>query len=124
MAVVGATGSLGGFAGGNALARLLVVFSGDTSSLDAAIARTQGSLSGFGNNAAAIGKSLTRAVTLPILAVGGAALFMASQFESAIGRIAGLTTVVDDIPIDEIRQRLLDLAQVVPIAPEALAEAL
>jgi TP901 family phage tail tape measure protein len=124
MAVVGATGSLGGFTGGNALARLLVVFSGDTSSLDAAIARTQGTMSGFANNASAIGKSLTRAVTLPILAVGGAALFMASQFESAIGRIAGLTTVVDDIPIEDIRQRLLDLAQVVPIAPEALAEAL
>jgi TP901 family phage tail tape measure protein len=126
MAVVGATGSLGGFTGGNALARLLVVFSGDTSSLDAAIARTQGTMAGFASNAASIGKSLTRAVTLPVLAVGGAALFMASQFESAIGRIAGLTPIVDQVQggIGTIRTRLLELAQVVPTAPNDLAESL
>lgn len=126
MAVVGATGSLGGFSGGNALARLLVVFSGDTSSLDAAIARTQGTMSGFANNAASVGKSLTRSVTLPVLAVGGAALFMASNFESALGRIAGLAPITEQVSggIDTIRTRLLDLAQVVPVAPEELANSL
>lgn len=126
MAVIGATGSLGGFAGGNALARLLVVFSGDTSSLDQAIARTQGTMSGFASNAANIGKSLTRGVTLPVLALGGASLFMAAQFESAIGRIAGLTPIVDQVSggIDTIRERLLALAQIVPTSPADLAESL
>ena len=126
MAVIGATGSLGGFAGGNALARLLVVFSGDTSSLDAALARSQGTLQGFGANAANIGKALTRAVTLPILAVGGASLFMAAQFESALGRIEGLTPIVDQIGggIETVRTRLLALAQVVPTTPNDLAESL
>jgi len=126
MAVIGASSSLGGFAGGNALARLLVVFSGDTSSLERSVTRASGTIAGFEKQASAIGSAMTRTLTLPILAVGGASLFMAAEFESSIGRIAGLTPIVEDSgqSIESIRQRLLDLSQVVPTAPNELAKSL
>lgn len=55
------------------------------------------------------GKSLTRAVTLPILALGGASLFMAAQFESAPRSVAGLTPIVARVSggIETSRDRLL-----------------
>lgn len=126
MALVSSTSSLGGLAGGNALARLLVVISGDVSGLERAVGKAQGTLQGFGQQAAPIGSALTRSLTLPILAVGGASAFMATQFAQSMGRVAGLTPILDTTgkSIEEISQDILDLSKTVPTGPVELADAL
>lgn len=126
MALVTSTSSLGGLAGSNALARLLVVISGDSSSLERSLGRASGSVSAFGKNAAALSNSLIRGVTLPILGLGGAALAVASQFESAMARVAGLTPILDTTgkSIEQISDELLVMAQEVPTGPVELANAL
>ena len=126
MALVTSTSSLGGLAGSNALARLLVVISGDSSSLERSLSRASGSVQAFGTNAAALSNSLIRGVTLPILGLGGASLAVASQFESAMGRVAGLTPILDTTgkSITQISDELLELAQTVPTGPVELANAL
>ena len=56
-------------------------------------------------------RDVTRAVALPILALGGA-LFMAARFELVLGRVAGLAPIVDQVSggIETSRDRLLSLA--------------
>jgi TP901 family phage tail tape measure protein len=126
LALVTSTSSLGGFAGGAALARLLVVFSGDVSQLERAVARAQGSISGFGQNASAIGGAMTRSLTLPILAAGGAATFLATRYAASIGRVAALTPILETTgqSIDDVSNQILELSQVVPTGPIELADAL
>lgn len=112
MAFIGASNSLGGLGGSNAVARLLIVVSGDSSQLSASLAKAEGSLSGFKANASSIGNSLTRNLTLPLLALGGYAIKSASDFQTAVARIAGLTPFLEDagISVEELSKSLLDMA--------------
>lgn len=112
MAVIGASNSLGGLAGSNAVARLLVVISGDSTPLTAALAKAEGTMAGFGNNASSIGKALTRNLSLPLLALGGYAVKAASDFETATARVAGLTPYLDETgkSVEQLQHQLLTLA--------------
>lgn len=123
MAIVGVGSSLGGLSGGNATARLLVVVSGDSRGLTSALAGATGSLNSFNQNAERIGNTLIRSLTLPTLALGGAAIKMAMDYESAMARVAGLTTLTAD-QVVKADQRILDMAKRVPVAPTELAESL
>jgi TP901 family phage tail tape measure protein len=132
MPLIGASNSLGGLSGSNAIARLLVVISGQSSQLEAAVAKSEGTLSGLSKNATAIGKTLTRSLTLPLLAIGGYAIKSASDFEAAFGRVLGLTTVLDKrfndlgLSSDGLRQALLDMASdpLITATPTELADSL
>lgn len=128
MALIGASNSLGGLAGSNSIARLLVVISGDATGLSAAVAQAEGSLAGIGNNASSIGKTLTRGLTLPLLALGGLATKMAIDFESALARVAALTPLTDELGggIDAVREKILSIANDPQIiaGPTDLANAL
>lgn len=128
MPLVGSGNSFGGISGSNAAARLLVVISGTSAPLTAAIAQANGTLAGFQKNAGQLGSALTRSLTLPLLAIGGASIALASRFENLLARIAGLTPITAQFEngIEGVRQELLAIAndpQVVA-APEALAESL
>lgn len=126
MAVLGAGSSIGGLGGSAVISRLLVVISGTTAPLDAALAGAKGGLQGFNAGAARLGSALTRSVTLPMLGLGGVSLKLASDFNTAMGRVAGLTTIAgkSGYSIDELSTKLLNLAQVVPTAPTELANSL
>jgi TP901 family phage tail tape measure protein len=132
MALIGASNSLGGITGSNAVARLLVVISGQSSGLETAVAQSEGSLSGLSKNASSIGKTLTRSLTLPLLAIGGLAVKTASDFESAFARVVGISTILDKrfndlgLTTDTLRQTLLDMANDPSIiaTPTDLANAL
>jgi TP901 family phage tail tape measure protein len=89
------------------------------------MAGAEKSISGFNASASRIGGALTRSLTLPLLALGGVALKLASDYDSAIGRVAGLTTVLDSgkHTIGEVSNDLLKLSQIVPTAPTELANA-
>ena len=128
MAIIGASNSLGGLAGSNALARLLVVISGDSSQLTSALAKSEASLKGFGSNASALGSALTRTITLPFLAIGGAAVKVASDFNYALTRVAALTPILDQSgqSFAQLEQQILDIANQpdVVATPTELANAL
>jgi TP901 family phage tail tape measure protein len=128
MALIGASNSLGGLAGSNAIARLLVVISGDSSQLTSALAQSEGKLKGFASNAGAIGSALTRTVTLPFLAIGGAAVKMAVDFNASLTRVAALTPILDQSgqSFDQLHDKILELANDPEIvaSPTELADAL
>jgi TP901 family phage tail tape measure protein len=126
LAILGAGTSIGGLTGSGSVSRLLVVVSGNTSGLSAALAGAEKSIKGFNASASQIGGALTRSLTLPLLALGGVALKLASDYASAIGRVEGLTSILDDgkHTIEEVSDDLLNLAQIVPTAPKDLADAL
>lgn len=128
MALIGASNSLGGLSGSNTVARLLVVISGDSTSLTAALGKTEASLKGFGANASAIGSALTRTVTLPFLALAGGALKVATDFNTALTRVAALTPVLDKSKegFAGLEKQILDLANRPEIVatPTDLANAL
>lgn len=117
--------SLGGIPGSAALARLLVVISGNTQGLTGALSQATGSLQGFQSNATALGNTLIRTVTLPVLAIGAAAIKMASDYEAAIARVAGLTTIAAD-EVAGLSDRLLEMSASDEIiaGPTELADAL
>jgi len=52
-------------------------------------------MKGFASNAGTLGSALTRTVTLPFLAIGGAAVKSAIDFNSALTRVAALTPILD-----------------------------
>lgn len=128
MAIIGSGNSLGGISGSNSLARLLVVISGNNAGLEAALAQSEGSIAGFGRNASSIGSILTRSLSLPMLALGGYAVKMASDFQTSLARVAGLTPLLDQTggSIQNLSDQILALAQDPNInaAPTALADSL
>src|SRR5690606_11919884 len=70
-----------------------------------------------------VGQTMTRRVTLPIVAAGGAAIFMASQFEKAMSEMVGLAGV-PAAEVEQLRGKVLDLAGATARPPQDLAEAL
>lgn len=125
MAIGLATGtSLGGLSGGAATARLLVWIGGDATSLSRALAGASGSLASFGSGASRLGGSLTRNVTLPIAAVSAGAIKLAMDFESALGRVEGLSPVLDQsgVSIDALGESLIKLSQEVGTSATDLAD--
>lgn len=67
------------------------VFEKGLSDSEREMARSTRKLEKFGQRVESIGKSISVGVTLPILAVGGAALGMASKFESSMNRVQAAT---------------------------------
>lgn len=132
MALIGSSSSLGGIAGSNAVARLLVVISGESSGLSSAVAQSEGTLSGFSKNASSIGKNLTRSLTLPLLAIGGLAIKAATDFETSFAKVVSISTILDKrfndlgLTTDSLKQKLFDMAKdpLITVGPTELANAL
>lgn len=77
----------------------------------------------LGQRIGALGSSLTRSVTLPLVAAGAAAVKLAVDFETSMGKIQGLVGVSAK-QTKEWSKQLLELAREGPIGPRELAEAL
>ena len=124
--LVGSGTSLGGLAGGAATARLLVVIGGEATGLQAAVAQAQGSLATFQSGAGRLGTTLTRSLTLPLVALGGASVMLAMDFQAAMARVEGLTPIVDQVQggIESLTESILKISETVPVAPTELANAL
>lgn len=65
-------------------------------SAGAAFAKAGEALQGFGSKATAAGKNLSLKLTAPLVAIGGAAFKMSSDFESSMSKIVGLVGVAAD----------------------------
>lgn len=86
-------------------------------------------LSDFGNSATKLGKgmtrvgdSLTKNLTLPIVAAGGATAKLALDFDTTMHQIVGLAKVPKE-QIAGVRQEILDMAGDIGRDPQELAEA-
>lgn len=77
----------------------------------------------FGRKMKRTGRSLTRSVTLPLAAAGGAALKMASDFESSMTRIETLVGL-SRTQVQGMRSDVLALSRETARAPHELSEAL
>ena len=69
---------------------LKALITADATQMKTQLKTASGSLQEFGKKTQATGKKLTRNVTLPIVAVGGAGIKMASDFEASMTKIESL----------------------------------
>lgn len=77
----------------------------------------------FGKSTSQLGSTLTRNLTLPIAAVGGATIKMAASFEDSLSKITGLVGVSRD-QVQEWRKEILKLGPEVGKSPKELADAM
>ena len=75
---------------------LKINITGDSSKLKNALSSASSKLSSFGSKMQSVGKSLTTRLTLPLVAVGGAATKMAFDFDKSMTSIQALVGVTAD----------------------------
>jgi len=114
-----------------------VIIIGNASSATAAFAKTSaaaGSMSArlatagktmtaIGTRMSTVGRSMTRYVSLPIVAAGAAAVHLATDFESSMSKIEGLVGVSSK-QVSAWSDQILNMGQTLPQAPKELADAL
>jgi TP901 family phage tail tape measure protein len=87
------------------------------------LGRTMSDAERQGERMSQIGGKLTKGLTLPLVAAGGAAAKLSMDFETSFSRMVGLAGVPAD-EVDGLRQSVLDLAGETAQAPQELADAL
>ncbi|MPZ69730.1 MAG: phage tail tape measure protein [Actinobacteria bacterium] len=109
---------------------LRVVFAGDAKGAIAAsrgvqtgLARLSESMRSVGQKMTAVGSRLTRSITLPIVALGGAAVKSAVDFETAFTRIDAVSNATQE-QMESWKKSVLSLSGSTARAPEELADAL
>lgn len=70
-----------------------------------------------------VGGKLTKNVTVPLIAAGGAAVKLGTDFDTAFSRMVGLAGV-PAAEVDGLKDSVLDLAGETAVAPQQLADAL
>lgn len=79
-------------------------------------------ISQVADKAANVGSELTKKVTAPIVAVGTASTAFAMDFESAMAKL-GTIADTNTVPIDELKQSILELSDQSGISAAEIAEA-
>jgi len=82
---------------------------GDASGLTNAVAKAEGKLKSFSSKLSSIGGGLTRSLTLPLVAAGGAATKMAFDFDKSLTQIKSLVGVAGD-EVDAMGERVKQMA--------------
>lgn len=70
-----------------------------------------------------VGQTMTRAVTLPVIAAGAAATKLAVDFDTSMSRMQGLAGVTAD-EVAGMRDRIMELSHETAIGPQKLADAM
>jgi len=105
------------------VAELQALLTANTSQFTAAMASATASTKGLAEKAGAIGGTLSKNVTLPLLGVGAAAVSMALDFDKSLDSIVALVGISKE-EVDGMRDSVLDLAGKTARAPKELGEAL
>jgi TP901 family phage tail tape measure protein len=95
----------------------------DVNKLQREAAKSGKAMQQFGNKMSGVGKSLVLGVTLPLAAIGAAAVASSVQFESAMAKIVGLVGIATD-EVAGMRDGVLQMAGDTARAPQELADAL
>lgn len=109
--------------GGVDVGRLVASLGLNTGPFMAGMKQAETAMARANKNMAATGKALQRYVTLPMLAVGGASLKMAGDFEAAMSKITGLVGVSKDV-VDDWGESIKAMSGDVGRGPGELADAL
>lgn len=115
---------------GSAVASVFVEIGADTAGLskglgqaDAALGASEQRLQAMGKGMQTVGGSMTRYLTLPLLAAGAAALKLSMDFDTSMSRIQGLVGLSAD-EVAGMRDAVLELAGETTRSPQELADAL
>jgi len=105
------------------IGELVVRLTANSAGLTAGLSKASGSVAAFGKRMQSVGSSMTRFVTLPVLAVGGAAIHAALDFEKAMTNIRALVGESAKT-VAAYRQEIMKLAPALGKSPQELGEAL
>ena len=76
----------------------------------------------MGRSTRYVGRELTHGITVPVLAVGGAAVYMAAKWEQSMTAVATQTRFTQG-QVDGLQNQVLQMARSFPQGPEAFSEA-
>jgi TP901 family phage tail tape measure protein len=103
--------------------KLGIEITGNAQGLTNAISTAEGKLKSFGSKLQSVGGSLTRSLTLPLVAIGGAATSMALNFDQSMTQIKSLVGIAGD-EVDAMgetaKQMALDTGKSATEAADAL----
>jgi TP901 family phage tail tape measure protein len=103
--------------------KLGIEITGNAQGLTNAISTAEGKLKSFGSKLQSVGGSLTRSLTLPLVAIGGAATKMAFDFDKSMTQIKSLVGIAGD-EVDAMgetaKQMALDTGKSATEAADAL----
>ena len=103
--------------------KLGIEITGNAEGLTNAISTAEGKLKSFGSKLQSVGGSLTRSLTLPLVAIGGAATKMAFDFDKSMTQIKSLVGIAGD-EVDAMgetaKQMALDTGKSATEAADAL----
>jgi TP901 family phage tail tape measure protein len=105
------------------VADLVVKLSGDPRQFERQMAKAAQKVEAFGKKMKAQGRTMTMSMSLPLLAIGGAAIKMSADFDAALSKIVGLVGVSRESVNawkDDIKALSVELGR----APIELAEAM
>ena len=102
---------------------LNIVFGADLRGFERAMKKAQKGLKKFGTKMKKIGGNLSRNVTMPLLAVGGASAKMALDFQKSMTKINTLVGVSAE-EVEKLKKSVLALSGKTATAPNELAEGL
>lgn len=91
--------------------------------LERSLMLTQKRLTSWGQGLSSVGRSMTRYLTLPLLAAGAGALKLYGSFQQTFTRIGALVGTSGK-QLEKFRAQVLDLSRRMPQGPQDLAEAL
>lgn len=105
------------------IAQVVVRFGVDLKDFTTKMQKATREIQAMGRQMQSTGKNLTRNLTLPIAALGGASVKLAADFDESMTKIQTLVGVSADV-VDGFKDSVLDLAGQTAQAPAELADAL
>jgi TP901 family phage tail tape measure protein len=109
--------------GSKAIGLLTMVFGADMKGFNNAMTKAEKSLKKFSRKMKKAGTSMTRNLTMPILAIGGAAAKLSMDFDASMTKITTLVGIADS-EVQKMKESVLDLAMATGKSPVELAEGL
>ena len=106
-----------------AIGLLTMVFGADMKGFDKAMKKTDRSLARFSKKLKSAGRTMTQNLTMPILAIGGAAAKLSMDFETAMTKINTLVGISDK-EVAKMKEGVLALSGETARSPQELTEAL
>lgn len=105
------------------IGRLVAQLVLDTSQFTSGLSRANNSLATAGRAMQRVGKGLTTFVTLPLLAAGAAGIKLATDFDTAFGKMEGLANVPRKA-LGGLKSSVLDISEATGRLPQEVADAL
>ena len=109
--------------GSKAIGLLTMVFGADMKGFNKAMTKAEKSLKKFSRNMKKAGRKMTQNLTMPILAIGGAAAKLSMDFDASMTKITTLVGIADS-EVQKMKDSVLDLAMASGKSPVELAEGL